>query len=599
MSKKVKKIDHRGDDKVYRRLLTYLRSYWQWVLAAFLLNGLYSIIDSSLVYSMKPILDKGFNSNNHLYIVYVPLFLLTAFIFRGLSNISGSYAMAYASRSVVMNMRRQMFDHLLVLPANYYHKHSSGETLSAIIFNVAQVSNASATALTNLAQSGFFVIGLTVVMFSISWKLSLLFIVIAPIMAYIVRYSSRQMRHISHGVQDVMAEVSSTAEEAISGYRVIRAFGGQEYERNKFYQSTYRHRRKELSTVLVKTISVFGVQFLMGMAIVFIVFLAMSHHVGLTAGGFAALVAAALAIIKPLKTITQVNATLQEGLAGAQSVFSFLDQQIENDHHQSQLPRATGRISYQSVCFSYHPDLSGSDSSSQSVLKNINLDVAPGKMLALVGHSGAGKSSLVNLLPRFYDGYQGRIFIDGIDTRELSLKNLRQQMALVSQDVVLFNDTIAHNIAYGCFDDSDEQKIITAAKMAHAWEFIEKLPMGLQALIGEDGVLLSGGQRQRLAIARAIFKAAPILILDEATASLDSKSEQYIQQALENLMQDCTTLVIAHRLSTIQRADQIIVMDNGQIVEQGTHQQLLALSGYYTRLYNIQFHQHLADHDNE
>ena len=421
-------------------------------------------------------------------------------------------------------------------------------------------------------------------MFSISWKLTLMYFTILPLVTVIMRVASLRIRRLSLSIQDSIGDLSHRAEENIEGYKVVRAFEGQAYEAEKFNKSTRVNRQREMKVVAARSISVAMVQFITAGALSLTLYIATLDIAGslLTPGGFVAMVAAMLALLKPMKDLAFVQNKLYRGLAGAQSVFETMDQPSEVDSGTKTLTRAKGLIEYQDVTFRY-------ESTGKTVLKDINLTVEPGKIIALVGRSGSGKSSLVSLLPRFYEGYTGQICLDGTPIQEYRLADLRRQFALVSQNVTLFQDSVRNNIAYGRFDSVSETDILEAAKAAHALEFIERLPGGLDSMIGENGVLLSGGQRQRIAIARAILKDAPILILDEATSALDTESERFIQAALDELMKKRTTLVIAHRLSTVEHADKIVVMDDGQIIEVGSHLELLEKDGHYARLYRMQF----------
>ena len=405
-----------------------------------------------------------------------------------------------------------------------------------------------------------------------------------PIIAISVQFTAKRLRRINLNIQTQMGSVANIAKEAIDGYKVIRSFGSESYETDRFDKATQNNRHRELKTVITKSLSVSGTQFIAGVALALIIYLAAIHNSSsaLSAGSFAAIVAAMLALLKPLKTFATVNATIQKGLAGVQSIFSLLDNEEEKDTGTVHVERVKGKIDFHHMSFVYP----GTD---KDVLKDVNFSIQPGKTVALVGHSGGGKTTLISLLQRFYDNFKGKITIDDIDIRELILLDLRRQFATVSQNVVLFNDTIARNIAYGQFDTIGHSKIIAAAKAANAWDFINELPQGIDTVIGENGDLLSGGQRQRIAIARAILKNAPILILDEATSALDTESEYKIQLALKELMRDRTTLVIAHRLSTVENADIIIVIENGVIVEMGNHHALLEQEGYYAKLYKMQF----------
>lgn len=487
--------------------------------------------------------------------------------------------MTWVARSVVKALRQRVFAHLLRMPAEYYDKSSSGQMLSKILYDVEQVAQVSADALTDLVQNVCLVIGLLTVMMIICWQLSLMFMLTIPFVGLIVSVTNKRIRRISHRVQKTMGEVTEIAGEAIDGYRVVRIFGGEGYERNKFNQATERSRINDMKVAVSKAINTSGVQIVIavGIAVIISSAIQLSTVITITAGTFLAIIAAMLQLIKPLKTLTSLNAVIQRGLAGAESVFTLLDMPPENEKGSHLQQRIEGTIEYKDACFHYRDG--------QPVIKSINLTIPAGNTVALVGHSGSGKSTLVSLLPRFYDLSSGAIFIDGKNINSLSLQSLRTQIALVGQHVTLFNDTLANNIAYGQ-PDIPRSQIIEAAKMAYAHEFIQQLPEQYDTLVGENGLLLSGGQRQRLAIARAFLKDAPILILDEATSALDSESEHYIQAALDQVMQNRTTLVVAHRLSTIERADTIVVLDKGAIVEQGSHAQLLLLNGHYARFYH-------------
>jgi subfamily B ATP-binding cassette protein MsbA len=586
-AKKLAKARPDGDSwAIYKRLLSYARPYSGMFIIAVLANISFSAIDSTFAYLLKPILNKGFIAPDQNFLKWIPLVIIGLFVLRSVMNLIGSYAMGLVARSVVMGFRRNIFDHFLRLPCSFYDQTSSGQLLSTLIYNAAQVSSASTNAVTTLVQSGALVIGLLTVMFVISWQLTLVFLAAIPLITLLVRITSKRLRNMSKSAQESMGHISHIAEEVIEGYKVVRTFGGETYEMDKFRDATHKQMRWELKLIVMGVLSDSGVQMMGIAALAVMIFMATSHwgvqH--MSAGSFTAVIASMMALLRPMRNLTSINATIQRGLAGAESIFNLLDRPAEKDEGVIVLPRAMGDIEYRNATFSYGID-------DRIVLQDVSFKIPAGKCFAFVGRSGSGKTTLVNLLPRFYDIQSGEISIDGVNVFDIKLPDLRKQFAFVSQNVTLFNDSLAKNIAYGCHDRPiTEQDIIAAATSAHAMEFIEKLPDGIHTLIGENGVLLSGGQRQRIAIARAILKDAPILILDEATSALDTESERYIQAALDEVMKNRTTLVVAHRLSTIENADCIVVLDQGRIVEMGTHRELMERRDYYSRLYNMQFH---------
>jgi subfamily B ATP-binding cassette protein MsbA len=573
---------------VYSRLFVYVRRHWLSLMVALLASMLFSGIDAWFVHFLEPLLNKGLVGKNHEFLRWAPLMVLTAFMLRGLASFFSNYNIASVSRNVIMQLRQDMFAHLQRLPANFYDHTSSGQILSVILYSVEQVANASADVLTTAVQAVCLIVGLLVVMFSISWKLSMLYFIIIPSITVIMRYSSRRVRLLSLAIQQSMAEMTHRSEENIDGYKEVRSFGGQRHEIDKFNKAVRINRQREMKVVAARSWSVSTVQMIAAMALSVTLYVAtfdISSSV-LSAGGFVAMVGAMLALLKPMKDLTSMQNKLYRGLAGAQTVFEMLDQPAEHDSGNKTVSRAHGRMEFNDVSFAY--------ADGKSVLQQVNFAVQPGEVVALVGRSGAGKSTLVSLLPRFYPDFTGDILLDGVSVKDYRLDDLRRQFSVVSQHVTLFNDTIGNNIAYGRFGDVTEGEIRRAAATAHALDFIEQMPQGLDTLIGENGVLLSGGQRQRIAIARAVLKNAPILILDEATSALDTESERYIQAALEKLMRQCTTLVIAHRLSTVEHANRIVVLDQGKVVETGSHEQLLASNGSYAHLYRLQFKDELT-----
>jgi len=566
---------------LYKRLLSYVKPFWPVLLLGIAANILYSAIDAGFTYMMRPFLDKGLIHLDLEFVKTIPFIVLVGITLRGLVSSTGSYCMTWVARSVVKVLRQKVFAHIIHLPADYYDEATSGQLLSKILYDVEQVAQVSADALTDFVQNICLVIGLLTVMMVICWQLSLMFLLTIPFVGFIVNYTNKRVRRISHKVQKTMGEVTEIASEAIDGYKVVRIFGGMNYEINKFNKATEHSRHNDMKVAVSKALNVSGVQAVIGIGIAAIIMAAiqLSSYIVITAGSFLAIIAAMLQLIKPMKTLTTLNATIQRGLAGAESVFHLLDLPLERDEGLVLTEKTKGHLQFRDVSFAYRDG--------PLVLHSINFTIEAGTTVALVGHSGSGKTSIANLLPRFYNLTKGSLLLDGMPLETINLECLREQMALVGQQVTLFNDTLANNIAYGRTDVTREE-IIVAAKQAYAHEFISSLPNGYDTCIGENGVLLSGGQRQRIAIARAILKNAPILILDEATSALDSESEYYIQAALERVMHNRTTLVIAHRLSTIKKAHKIIVMHKGQVVEQGTHESLLAQKGHYAQLHKVQ-----------
>lgn len=566
---------------LYARLFHYVKPFWPVLVLGLVANMLYAGIDAGFTYMMRPFLDKGLIELDPQFVKTIPMIILIGVTMRGLVSAFAGFCMTWVARSVVNVLRQRVFAHIVRLPAKYYDTSPSGQLLSKILYDVEQVAQVSASALTDLVQNVCLVVGLLTVMMVLCWQLSLMFLITVPFVGALVNYTNKRVRRVSHKVQAAMGQVTTTANEAIDGYRVLRLFGGEAHEVNKFNMATERSRVQDMKVATSKAMNVSGVQIIIAFGIAGIIFAAiqLSTAITITAGSFLAIIAAMLQLIRPMKILATLNAVFQKGLAGAESVFQVLDEPKEDTKGIAFDKRVAGDIEFRDVSYAYR--------AGEPVLHHINFHVPAGKTVALVGHSGSGKTTIANLIPRFYELTEGKVLLDGHDISQVSLTSLRDQIALVSQDVTLFDDTLANNIAYGRFDISREA-IVQAAQYAYADEFIEKLPEGYDTRVGENGVLLSGGQRQRIAIARAILKDAPILILDEATSALDTNSERYIQAALQHVMKNRTTLVIAHRLSTIQNADNIIVMHEGRVVEQGQHRALLAKQGHYARLYEAQ-----------
>jgi subfamily B ATP-binding cassette protein MsbA len=570
--------------EIYRRLLAYAWRYWPVFIAAVIFMAIASGTDAAFAWIMKPMLDGSFVEKDPDIIRWLPFALLGIFLLRGITSFLASYGMERVGRLVIRDMRQQLFNHLLRLPSRYYDRHPSGQLTSKLIFDVERVAQAATTSVTIIVRDTFSILGLIGLMFYTSWQLSLVFLLVGPLITLIVVGVSKRFRRISARIQASMGNVTQLSQQVIDGQRVVKIFGGEEQEQKTFAAANDYNRRQNMKMAATSAVSVPVSQFLAACGLAVILFLATSDDMlaKLTVGTFMSFVAASMLLLSPMKRLTMVQATVQQGIAAAQSVFQLLDEAAERDTGTRVAGRSLGAIEYRDVTFIY-------DSAKGAVLEHVSFSARPGETIAIVGRSGSGKSTLVNLLPRFYEADSGTILLDGTPVQDYTLASLRRQIALVSQDVTLFNDTIANNIAYGMAGAVSRAEIERAAQAAHVMDFVRALPDGLDTLIGEKGVLLSGGQRQRIAIARALLKDAPVLILDEATSALDSESERYIQEALNDLMQQRTTLVIAHRLSTVEKADRILVLRKGRLVEEGTHQQLLAANGDYAALYQMQF----------
>jgi subfamily B ATP-binding cassette protein MsbA len=579
--------DKRNSRVLYLRLLSYVRPHAR--IFAIAILGMVATAATEPLFPalMKPLLDGGFRGGAAEPVFTPMLFslaLVGIFVLRGLFNFVASYCSAWVSNRVVLDLRAAMFARLIRFPASFFDERSSGALMSKIAYDVAGVTAAATSVLTVMVRDSLAVIGLLAWLFYINWKLTLVALAVFPLVSLVVRLFSRRLREMSRGAQEAMGNLSHVLQETIESHKVVKIFGGQEYESTRFKKANQQLRGYNMRQTVPAALTVPITQTLAATALAIIVYIGLQESLAqrATIGEFVSFVTAMLMMLAPLKHLTEISAPLQRGLAAAESVFGLIDEPAEADNGTTVLKRAQGGVTFEQVSFTYA-------TRKEPALKGIDLVIAPGETVALVGGSGGGKTTLVNLLPRFYRPSSGRITLDGHDIETLTLESLRGNIALVSQEVVLFNDTIAANIAYGRLVKTSREAVIAAAEAAYAMDFISATPEGLDTLIGENGMRLSGGQRQRLAIARALLKDAPLLLLDEATSALDSESERQVQAALDVLMRGRTTLVIAHRLSTIERADRILVLDQGRIVESGRHEDLLAAGGNYARLYNTQY----------
>ncbi len=570
--------------RVYGRLWQYVIPHRVVGAIAIVAMTATAIVEAGLVTLLQPLTDDALVGRNLEAAQWLPFAFVAIFIARGLAGFGTEMSLGWIGRSVISSLRRDVFRKYLTLPSRFFETHSTGPLLSRMTYNVEMVAESVTSVVTILVRDLLTVFAAIAVMLYQSARLFVFVAILLPIIAILIQALGKAFRRYSGRIQDSVGEVTHVSEEVLTGNRVVRIFGGYEYEKERLDEVDERNRKQNLKLIRSRSMGVAVTQIIFGFGVAGVIYVASVESVegNLTPGNFIAFFGAMMLMLQPLRRITNVNATLQRGIAAGDSLFRIIDEPDEVDAGNYRTDRVKGKVEYRNVCFSYDDDKG-------PVLDGLSLTIEAGKSLAIVGHSGSGKSTLISLLPRFYDVTSGDILLDGVPIRDYSLDNLRSQISLVSQDVVLFNDTIARNLAYGQLRECSQADILKAAQAANLMDFIAELPEGLETVVGNRGVLLSGGQRQRIAIGRALLKNAPVLILDEATSSLDSHSERRIQEALETLMHNRTTLVIAHRLSTVESADCIIVLDGGRIVESGTHSELLASEGHYAALYRLQF----------
>jgi subfamily B ATP-binding cassette protein MsbA len=573
----------------YRRLLSYALKYWKVFSLSIVSMVVVAAMAASFAALMKPLMDDGFINHDADTIQWLPFAVIGIYIVRAIAAFVSTYGVSWIGRNIILELRREMFGNMLQFPKSFYDKATTGELIAKYTFDVEQVANAATKVITILVRDTFTIIGLIAWMFYLNALLAATFVVIGPIIAFMVAIVSKRFRKISTRIQGSMGNISRVLEESIKAQLVVKIFGGIRYESEQFQIVNEHNRRQNLKLIMTSALSTPIIQLIVAFALAFIIYIATHDGMidSITPGIFTSFMVAMFMLFAPVRQLTTINAELQRGIAAADSVFAFIDQQQEIDSGTHEVEKVDGAVEFSAVNFQYSAD-------SKTVLYDIDLKIRPGQTIAFVGRSGSGKSSLLNLIPRMYDVSSGCITLDGTDINQYTLHNLRKHIAYVGQDIVLFNDTIEHNIAYGALGNYTFEQVEQAATQAHALEFIRAADNGFETIVGERGVMLSGGQRQRIAIARALLKDAPVLILDEATSALDTESERYIQDSLHTLMQNRTTLVIAHRLSTIENADLIVVLADGKIVESGTHAELLQLNNHYAALHKMQFSKSVA-----
>ena len=569
------------DSQVYKRLLRFVFPYWRMFIISAIGFAIYAATEPAVVMIIQRIIDS-FSGENRAGIEYLPFLFIVLFLIRGLGAFLGNYYLARISGNLIHKLRCAIFDHYTRLSVQYFDNNNSGYMISRITNNIGEVTRATSDSIRSFVREGFTALGLLWYLGYTNLQLSLVFLAIAPVVILMVRYVGKRLKRLSRNMQITVGDLTHITSEMVTANRIVKSFGGESYERQRFKECSLENRKQYRKLIMTVSLNNPLMQMVIAFALAGMMYLALIIMKSSSPGEFVGFFTAAFLLPKPIRQLSDANSEILRGIAAAESLFEVLDEPVEIDDGDQVNSHCQGRIEFKNLSF-YYP---GAET---PALSNINLVIEPGQTVALVGASGGGKSTMINLLPRFYDYEIGEILIDGIELKRYKLNELRKQIALVTQNVTLFNTSVANNIAYGTLESAKREQIIQAATDAYAWDFIDKMPQGLDTEIGENGVKLSGGQRQRLALARAFLKNAPILILDEATSALDNESERYIQSALNRVMQNRTTLVIAHRLSTIESADVILVMDNGQIVEQGSHQQLLAHDNIYAKLHKMQF----------
>ena len=573
-----------GNAKIYKRLLTYLKPHKSLFIVSIFGFLIYSATQPLFAALIKNIINT-LQSHSREKMYLLPIWFSGLIVVRSIGAFLGNYFLSKVSCNVVHTLRCEIFDKYTELPTVYFDANNTGHMISRITNNVGQVTNAATDAIRTFVREGLTALGLLAYLFYSNWELSLVFIGIAPIIAVIVVYVSKRLRIISKRIQESIGDITHITSELVGGYRVVRSYGGEEYEKKRFLDSSLFNRRQSLKLSTTISIHTPVLQIIIAVALSGLMYMALFFMKESTTGAFVGYLTAAFLLPRPIRQLSDANSDIQKGIVAAESLFEILDEKSEVDDGDYEIERCVGTLEFKHLTFQY-------EGVNEPALIDISFKAEAGQTIALVGASGSGKSTLVNLVSRFYNHNTGEILLDGVEISRYKLTNLRQQIALVNQQVTLFNDTVFNNIAYGALADSSREAVTAAALDAYAMEFINNMELGLDTEIGENGVKLSGGQRQRLALARALLKDSPLLILDEATSALDTESERYIQIALQKVMGNRTTLVIAHRLSTIENADMILVMEQGRIVEQGTHNELIEKNGAYSRLHSIQFKEH-------